>query len=70
RQRGLSESTIFQAWRIADRFLQFRFGGEIGEISRITANDIVAFMQEVCIALSLPACLRSPAAAHPDGRHL
>lgn len=47
RQRGLSESTIFQAWRIADRFLQFRFGGEIGEISRITANDIVAFMQEV-----------------------
>ena len=47
RQRGLSESTIFQAWRIADRFLQFRFGDEISDISRITANDIVSFMQEV-----------------------
>jgi integrase/recombinase XerD len=47
RQRGLSERTIFHAWRIADRFLQFRFGDEIGDISRITANDIVSFMQEV-----------------------
>jgi site-specific recombinase XerD len=47
RERGLRESTIFQAWRIADRFLQFRFGDEIGDISRITANDIVSFMQEV-----------------------
>jgi site-specific recombinase XerC len=46
RQRGLSESTIFQAWRIADRFLQFRFGDEIGDISRLTANDIVSFMQD------------------------
>jgi integrase/recombinase XerD len=45
-QRGLSERTIFHAWRIADRFLQFRFG-EIDDISRITANDIVSFMQEV-----------------------
>lgn len=47
RQRGLSERTIFHAWRIADRFLQFRFGDEIGDISRITANDIVSFMLEV-----------------------
>ncbi len=47
RQRGLSERTIFHAWRIADRFLQFRFGDEIGELSGITARDIVSFMQEV-----------------------
>jgi integrase/recombinase XerD len=47
RQRGLSERTIFHAWRIADRFLQFRFGDEIGELFGITANDIVSFMQEV-----------------------
>jgi integrase/recombinase XerD len=47
RQRGLSERTIFHAWRIADRFLQFRFGDEIGELSGITAHDIVSFMQEV-----------------------
>jgi integrase/recombinase XerD len=47
RQRGLSAATIFHAWRIADRFLQFRFGEEIGDISEITANDIVSFMQEV-----------------------
>lgn len=47
RQRGLSETTIYHAWRIADRFLQFRFGDQIGEISEITTNDIVSFMQEV-----------------------
>jgi site-specific recombinase XerD len=47
RQRGLSERTIFHAWRIADRFLRFRFGDEIGDLSKITANDIVSFMQEV-----------------------
>ena len=47
RQRGLSEATIYQAWRIADRFLQFRFVDEIGDLSRITANDIVSFMQAV-----------------------
>jgi site-specific recombinase XerD len=47
RQRGLSDRTIFHAWRIADRFLQFRFGDEIGDLSKITANNIVSFMQEV-----------------------
>jgi hypothetical protein len=43
RQRGLSERTIFHSWRIADRFLEFRFGKEIGELSRITTTDIVGF---------------------------
>jgi hypothetical protein len=43
RQRGLSERTIFHSWRIADRFLEFRFGKENGELSRITTSDIVGF---------------------------
>jgi integrase/recombinase XerD len=49
RQRGLSERTIFHVWRIADRFLQFRFGDGIGigDLSEVSANDIVSFMQEV-----------------------
>jgi integrase/recombinase XerD len=45
RQRGLSERTIFHSWRIADRFLEFRFGKEIGDLSRITTTDIVGFLQ-------------------------
>ncbi len=47
RQRGLSERTIFHSWRIADRFLEFRFGGEAGDLSRITSADIVGFLQRV-----------------------
>jgi integrase/recombinase XerD len=45
RQRGLSERTIFHSWRIVDRFLEFRFGKENGELSRITTTDIVRFLQ-------------------------
>jgi integrase/recombinase XerD len=26
RQRGVSESTVYHSWRVADRFLAFRFG--------------------------------------------
>jgi integrase/recombinase XerD len=47
RQRGLSERTIFHSWRIADRFLEFRFGKEIGDLSRITTTDIVGFLQHL-----------------------
>ncbi len=47
RQRALSERTIFHSWRIADRFLEFRFGKEIGDLSQITAADIVSFLQHV-----------------------
>lgn len=45
RQRGLSERTIFHSWRFADRFLEFRFGEEIGDLSQITSADIVGFLQ-------------------------
>jgi site-specific recombinase XerD len=47
RQRGLSERTIFHSWRIAHRFLIFRFGEELGDLLEITAADIAAFLQQV-----------------------
>jgi site-specific recombinase XerC len=47
RQRGLSERTIFHSWRIADRFLEFRFGEEAGDLSRLTSADIVNFLQHL-----------------------
>jgi site-specific recombinase XerD len=47
RQRGLSESTIFSHCCTADRFLTFRFGQEVGELTAITAADIGAFLLHV-----------------------
>lgn len=47
RQRGLSERTIFHSWRLADRFLDFRFKDEIGDLSQITSPDIVDFLQHL-----------------------
>jgi site-specific recombinase XerD len=47
RQRGLSERTIFKNWRIADRFLTFRFGEELGHVADITATDIASFLQQM-----------------------
>lgn len=47
RERGLSERTIFHSWRFADRFLTFRFGKEVGDLSKITATDITAFLQQL-----------------------
>ena len=47
RQRGLSERSIFHSWRIADRFLEFRFGEAVGDLSRITSADIVSFLQSL-----------------------
>jgi integrase/recombinase XerD len=44
RQRGLSERTIFHAWRFADRFLLFRFGDAIGDLSQVSSADIVDFL--------------------------
>ena len=46
-QRGLSERTIFHSWRFADRFLEFRFAEEIGDIAAITSSDIVGFLQHL-----------------------
>jgi site-specific recombinase XerD len=47
RQRGLSERSIPNLWRVADSFLEFRFGEETGDLSRITPADIVGFLQQM-----------------------
>jgi len=44
RQRGLRERTIFHCWRYADRFLEFRFGGEAGDPSQIRPTDVATFL--------------------------
>lgn len=46
-QRGLSERTIFHCWRFADRFLEFRFDEDAGNLFEITAADIACFLQEL-----------------------
>jgi site-specific recombinase XerD len=46
-QRGLSERTIFHSWRLADRFLTFRFGMGVVNLSAITARDITSFLQHL-----------------------
>lgn len=45
RQRGLSERTLPHCWRLADRFLKFRFGDAVGNLAEITLTDIAAFLQ-------------------------
>lgn len=47
RQRGLSERTIYHCWRQADRFLEFRFGSEVGNFSQIRPADIAAYLQHL-----------------------
>jgi site-specific recombinase XerD len=46
-QRGLSERTIHHCWRLADRFLQFRFNGDSRDLSTISCDDIARFMQHL-----------------------
>ncbi|MGK2952402.1 MAG: tyrosine-type recombinase/integrase [Thiobacillus sp.] len=47
RQRGLSQRTIFHAWRFADRFLDHRFGDGEVDLARIKPGDVVAFLQHL-----------------------
>jgi integrase/recombinase XerD len=46
-QRGLSEKSIYDCWRFADRFLAFRFKGRRPDLSKIAAADIARFMQHL-----------------------
>jgi site-specific recombinase XerD len=54
RQRGASDSSVYNAWRVADRFLAFRFGTEVGDLSHITAGDLSLFLQEVVAGKHAP----------------
>lgn len=47
RQRGLSDRSIYHCWRLADRFLDHRFGDHEDDLHRITPRDIVAFLQHL-----------------------
>jgi integrase/recombinase XerD len=47
RQRGLSERTISKYWIFADRFLEFHFGENVGNLSQIRPTDIVEFLQHL-----------------------
>ena len=46
-QRGLTEASIYGCWRIADRFLEFRFGNTDADLAAIIPLDIVKFMQSL-----------------------
>jgi integrase/recombinase XerD len=60
RQRGLSEASIFHCWRFADRFLDFCFGEEVGDLSTITPDDIVRFLQHLTTRRRSPLRDRTP----------
>jgi integrase/recombinase XerD len=45
RQRGVCERTVSRSWRFVSKFLNFRFGNEIGDLSKISPSDAIRFMQ-------------------------
>ncbi|HME23099.1 MAG TPA: tyrosine-type recombinase/integrase [Acetobacteraceae bacterium] len=47
RQRGLSERTIADCWRFADRFLNFRFEEADVSLDAITPGDVAAYLQRL-----------------------
>jgi site-specific recombinase XerD len=62
RQRGLSERTIGPAWYCAERFLAFRFGEEIGDLSQLSSADITDFLQH--LAMRTPPVRDKTSASH------
>ena len=44
RQRGLSEASIYDNWRVAARFVGFRFGGAAPDFAALSARDVAAFL--------------------------
>lgn len=47
RQRGISPSSVYSAWRFADRFLDHRFGNGETDLAAIGVGDVVAFLQHL-----------------------
>jgi integrase/recombinase XerD len=47
RQRGVSQSTIYHAWRFTDRFLDHRFSDKETDLTAIVPGDVVAFLQHL-----------------------
>lgn len=44
RQRGLADGTVRNCLYYMERFVAFRFGGQLGDLNAITPDDIVAFL--------------------------
>jgi integrase/recombinase XerD len=47
RDRGLSERSIYDCWRMADRFLDHRFGERTDELGRLTPGDVAKFLRHL-----------------------
>ena len=46
-QRGLSERSIYHAWRLADRFVSYRFGADDVDLGALQPCDAAAFLQQL-----------------------
>jgi integrase/recombinase XerD len=57
-QRGLTQSTIYHCVHFLHRFVAFRFGGKLGDMNAITAEDIARFLEEASMATASPAPFR------------
>ena len=60
RQRGLSKRTIYDSWRFADRFLDYRFGDTDIDLGVTSASDVIAFLQAL-IPKKVPFRDKTPA---------
>jgi site-specific recombinase XerD len=49
RQRGLSERSVARLWHSAGKFLDFRFGEDAEELSKIMSVDVAAFLKHQTI---------------------
>jgi integrase/recombinase XerD len=47
RQRGLSERTVADSWRVAVKFLDFKFGDGMEDVSTIASADVAEFLQHL-----------------------
>jgi integrase/recombinase XerD len=47
RQRGLTERSVARLWRAASKFLDFSFGEDAEDLSKITLSDVVDFLKHL-----------------------
>jgi hypothetical protein len=47
RQRGLTERSVARLWRAASKFLDFRFGEDAEDLSKITSSDVVDLLKHL-----------------------
>lgn len=59
-QRGHSEATIHQSWRITNQFLTFCFRDGLGDLSKITSNDSADFLHHLITHGTKPFLDKTP----------